>query len=257
MSELKTKALTIGYGKKALVEDIEITAVPGKIVCLIGPNGSGKSTLLKTASGNQSPLKGVVYIDGKNLSDMKLSDRAEKFSFMTTERVYTEYTSCFEVVSVGRYRYTGIFGKLSEADKNAVDEALKITKVYDIRDSNFSKISDGQRQRVLLARALVQEPGLLILDEPTGFLDIGGKLDFAENLKNIVREKNIAVLMSMHELELVKSIADIVVCVGGDGRIDRIGTAEEIITAEYIEKLFSISPGLLSGIYDFIKKKNN
>ena len=145
-------------------------------------------------------------------------------------------------MGTGRYPYTGKLGILSPEDKAIVQQSLAQVGGLDFADRPFANISDGQRQRILLARALCQEPEIIVLDEPTSFLDIRYKLELLTVLKRMVRENDLAVLLSLHELELAERISDTVVCVAGD-RIDRIGPPEEIFTREYIAKLYQMEPG--------------
>ncbi len=261
MSELELKNLTVGYNKKPLISDINMLVKQGKIVVIIGPNGVGKSTILRTVAGSLAAVSGNVLLDGKSLSDILPEKRAKTMSVMMTGRREAEYATCFDVVSVGRYQFTGVLGRLGSKDTEAVEEALEKVGLNSLRDVPYTNLSDGQKQRVLLARALVQEPEVMILDEPTSFLDIGYKLEFAEKLKALVREKSIGVLMAMHELELVRSIADVVACVTKEGTLDRVGTPEEIFQTEYIESLFGIKSGELEKIYSFSEgspsKKDN
>ena len=150
--------------------------------------------------------------------------------------------SCRDVVSSGRYPYTGRLGVLRAEDKQIVEESLRQTDALDFADKPFRAVSDGQRQRILLARALCQQPELIVLDEPTSFLDIRYKLELLSILKRMVREKDLAVLMSLHELDLAARVSDTVVCVAGD-RIDKVGPPEEIFTRDYIAKLYLMEPG--------------
>lgn len=254
MSKLLTNNLTVGYGKP-LIEDIAMKVEAGKITVLIGANGVGKSTILKSVAGLLKPIKGVVTIDDVNLSDISSKEVSRKMSLMMTGRSEVEYTSCFDVVSVGRYQFTNIFGKINDSDKKIIEETMKETGAFEYKDTEFSKLSDGQKQRVLLARALVQEPEILVLDEPTSFLDIAYKLEFAEKLKKLAKDKNIGILMSMHEIELVKNIADMVVCISMDGRIDRIAASRDVFTKDYIKSLYQIDSKEFDSIYGFIFDK--
>jgi len=249
MPEICFNNLSIGYGGTAIISGIDLTFFPGSITALIGPNGCGKSTLLKTASGLLEPVSGEVLIGGKSITGMPLRERARLISVMLTERVSTEYTCCFDIVSVGRYSYTGILGITGRDDRQAVLNAMEKVGVVELANRDFSRLSDGQKQRVLLARAIVSDPSVLILDEPTSFLDIGCKLEFLDILKELAREHNIAVLISMHEIELAGKIADKLVCISSDNHIDRIGHPCEVLTDEYIEKLFSIKPGKYKEYY--------
>lgn len=253
---LDIKNLDAGYENKTVLKDICLRVEAGEIVALIGPNGAGKSTVLKTVARLLEPKGGAIYINDEDIKAISNKEMAKKMAVMLTNRMPTEYVTCFDVVSVGRFRYTGIFGNLSDADKKIVDDALIRVGAMELRDCDFGKISDGQKQRVLLARALVQEPKILILDEPTSFLDIGYKLEFIDSLKKLAKEKNIGVLLSMHELELSYRLADTIACIASDGRLDRIGSPKEVFEKSYIEKLFNIAPGKLGNTYGFLKEKN-
>lgn len=236
---LSTDNLVVGYNKP-LIRDICIEVRAGEIMTLIGPNGSGKSTILKTLAGALNKIGGTVYIAGTDSGNLTSKDRAKKLSILLTERVTPSLMTCREVVETGRYPYTGHFGTLTEADKKAVEDAIELVNIRDFADSDFSEISDGQRQRVMLARAICQEPQILILDEPTSYLDIHHKIAFIEILRRLVKEKQIAVIMSMHELEFVREISDYTVCVK-DGKILKQGITAEIFDGDTIKELFNIS----------------
>ena len=246
MSELLyTDKLSVGYGDRTVVSDIALSAEPGQILCLIGPNGAGKSTLLKTLLRLLPPTAGAVYLEGKELRTYSERELARRSAAMLTGRPEPELMKSAEVVAAGRYPYTGRLGILSEEDRRVVRESMEKVGVSELADTDFTHLSDGQRQRVLLARALCQEPRLLILDEPTSFLDIRHKLDFLQLLRELVRERQLAVVMSMHELELAQRFADRLLCIR-DGRVDRAGSPEEIFSGGYIEWLY----GLARGSYD-------
>ena len=239
---LYTKQLSVGYGDKTVVRDIALTAEPGQVLCLIGPNGAGKSTLLKTLMGALPPTGGAVYLLGKELRDYHERQLARLAAAVLTARPEPELMRVSEIVAMGRYPYTGRLGILTEEDKRIVRESMEKVGVSALVDTDFSLLSDGQRQRVLLARALCQQPRLLILDEPTSFLDIRHKLDFLQLVRELVAGGKLCVVMSMHELELAQRFADILLCLRG-GRVDRMGSPEEIFSGGYIEQLFSIAHG--------------
>ena len=239
---LHTERLSVGYGDKTVVSDIALSAVPGQILCLIGPNGAGKSTLLKTLLRLLPPTAGAVYLEGKELRAYSERELAKRSAAMLTGRPEPELMKSAEVVAAGRYPYTGRLGILSEEDRRVVRESMEKVGVSELADADFTHLSDGQRQRVLLARALCQEPRLLILDEPTSYLDIRHKLDFLQLLRELVRERQLAVVMSMHELELAQRFADRLLCIRG-GRVDRVGCPEEIFSGGYIERLYSLERG--------------
>ena len=224
----------------------------GKIVTLIGPNGSGKSTILKTIVGQLSKISGTVLLEGAPMERCGQKEIAKRMAILMTERIHPELMTCYDVVSTGRYPYTGALGLLSKEDKKIVQEALALVQGQEIADRPFDAISDGQRQRILLARALCQQPEIIVLDEPTSYLDIRYKLELLTILKTMVREKNLAVLMSLHELDLAQRVSDTVVCVSGN-RIDRMGPPEEIFSNDYISRLYHMEPGKYDPCFDTLE----
>lgn len=234
-----TKQLTVGYDRIPLIRDVNLSVRPGEILTLIGPNGSGKSTILKTITRQLKKLGGAVYIGEKPADDLKDHEMARELSMVMTERVRTELMTGREVVASGRYPYTGRLGILSAEDWQKVDEAIALVHAKAAAEQDFSKISDGQRQRLMLARAICQDTQILILDEPTSYLDMGFKLDILSNIRMLAREKHMAVIMSLHELDLAAKISDWIACVKGD-QIDRTGTPEEIFTGSYIQELYGV-----------------
>jgi len=246
MGIIETQKLNIGYEDIPVIEDINLNVERGEIVTLLGPNGSGKTTLLKTMASTLKKISGSVYIDKKELNDLSDKDRAKIMSVMLTEKRSYDYFCCEDVIRVGRFPYTDVIGRLSDNDSKVISEIMELTGVNDIAKRDFDKISDGQRQRVLLARALVQEPEILLLDEPTSFLDVGYKLEFMTILKRLCREKNIGIIMSLHELDLAAAVSDRIVTISKENKIDRVGKADEILTKDYIGKLFNIKSGSYS-----------
>lgn len=240
-SILYTNKLAVGYNNSILIENINIKVERGQIVTLIGPNGVGKSTILKSIIQQLDKISGEIYINNTNLMNINKHKLSKIMSILMTERIKSEFMTCEDVVKSGRYPYTGQFGILSDYDKKQVSEAMKLTSVKEISDRDFNHISDGQKQRVMLARAICQEPDILILDEPTSFLDIHHKLELLNILKKLVREKNIAVIMSMHELDFAQRISDYVVCINNN-KIDRCGVPDEIFNTDYITKLYNLKP---------------
>ena len=240
----KTEKLSVGYDGKALIEDIDIGIEKGTILTLIGPNGAGKTTILKSIAKQLAPIAGTAYIDKKDLMEMSTKDISKTMALVLTKKLSAEMMTCRDVVATGRYPYTGRFGLLSEEDEVKVTEAMELVNVLSIEGQDFNKISDGQRQRVMLARALCQEPEIIILDEPTSFLDIKYKLEFLSVLQNLKKMKGLTVIMSLHELLLAKSMSDRVLCIAND-KVDRFGSPDVIFTEEYISNLFGIDKELL------------
>ena len=167
---VETKEMTVGYRGVPLIRDIALRVHRGEILTLIGPNGSGKSTILKSLIRQLALIGGTVYLDGKSLQTLPERDLARTMSVLLTEHVRPELMTCWDVAAAGRYPYTGRLGLLSDEDRAKVDEALALVGADELADRDFSCISDGQRQRVLLARAICQEPEVIVLDEPTSVL---------------------------------------------------------------------------------------
>ena len=239
---IQAKDLCVGYDGQAVVSDIAFTVDAGRILTLVGPNGCGKSTLLKSITRQLEIVSGTIYLENRSMLGMKESDVAKKMSILMTERVRPELMTCRDIVSTGRYPYTGRLGILSEHDWKCVEDAMKLVQVWDLRDRPFGNISDGQSQRIMLARAICQEPELLIMDEPTSFLDISHKLELLSILKGLVKQKNLAVILSLHELDLTQKIADTVLCIN-KGRVEKAGPPEEIFHGDYIRELYGIRNG--------------
>lgn len=237
---VRTEGLDVGYGKTPLIRNISLFAEPEKIVTLIGPNGSGKSTVLKSIAGQLKKMGGTVYLNGEDMESLKRDQIAKRMSVVMTERPRTELMSCREVAATGRYPYTGKLGILDPSDWEIVDNVMRLVKAEEIAGQDFTKISDGQKQRVMLARAICQDTQILVLDEPVSFLDMRYKLDILGNIRKMARERHLSVIMSLHELDLAQKVSDIVACVDGE-EIKRIGTPEEVFSGDYIQRLYGVS----------------
>ena len=237
---LKTENLSVGYGKRILLSDVELEVKPGRILTLIGPNGSGKSTILKTITRQLKTMGGKLLLLDRNMEELSGEEIAKTLSMVMTERPTPELMTCREVVGTGRYPYVGLMGILGKEDWKRVDEAMETVSASEVADKSFYEISDGQRQRVLLARALCQEPKVLVLDEPTSYLDMRYKLDILESIRRLAKERKIAIIMSLHELDLAMKVSDIIACVDGKG-VSRLGTPEEIFQGNYVQELYGVS----------------
>ena len=239
---LELRGLDVGHGARPLVRDVCLAVRPGQIVALIGPNGSGKTTILRTVAGQLRSLGGGVELFGRPLDSVPSTERAQAMSVMLTGRPSTELLTCRDVVEAGRYPFTGRLGVLGEKDHAAVTSAMAAAGVLELAERDFAHMSDGQRQRVLLARALCQEPRVLLLDEPTSYLDVRSQLEMLELLRREARERGIAVVASLHEIDLAQKAADYVICIR-DGRVAFQGTPDEVFTAERVAKLYDLAPG--------------
>lgn len=247
MQYLSTQKLCVGYNKKILIGGIDLEIGAGEIITLIGRNGAGKSTILKSLTRHLETLGGEVYVNGSDVKTLSYKDFATKFSVVLTERVKTDRMTCREIVEAGRYPYTNFFGKLKEEDSLIVDESIRMVGGESLAEKLFSDISDGQKQRILLARAICQQPQIMVLDEPTSFLDIRYKIELLGILRKLATERKMSVILSLHEIDLAAKISDKIICVDGD-KISKTGTPEEIFCGDEIKKLY----GLESGSYNLL-----
>jgi len=239
---LRLDGLCVGYHGQTLIRDIRASLHRGQILTLIGPNGAGKSTILRTLTRQLDKLGGAVLLDGRDMAGMRGGAVARQLAMVSTERIRPEMMTCYDVVASGRYPYTGRFGTLTEADRAVVRRSLDQVDGGALADKPFGTVSDGQRQRVMIARALCQEPRVLVLDEPTSFLDVRYKLELSGVLLRLAREQGMTIVMSLHEIDLAARLSDLVMCVGGDAA-PRLGTPEEVFTAEGVAALYGIRQG--------------
>ena len=238
----RTSGLAVGYNGKTLIHDIDIALERGGILTLIGPNGSGKSTILKTIARQLAAIRGAVAIDGSDLRAMTAKELAKKQAVVLTDRIRPELYTVYEIVSLGRYPYTNMVGRLTPEDKRIVEDSLELVNARDLSERDFSTLSDGQKQRVILARALAQQPELLILDEPTAFLDIKHKTELLSVLRFLARERGVTVIMSLHEIDLAAKASDLLLCVKGETTA-AFGTPEEVMQKLPIEELYELQKG--------------
>lgn len=244
--------LTVGYNGKPLIKDIEIGIKKGEIVTLIGPNGAGKSTILKSISRQLELVGGRVEFDGKELRQYSYRDLSCKMAVVLTERMRPELMTCHDVVATGRYPYTGRLGILKPEDEVKVEAAMKAVNAAELGGKDFNAISDGQRQRVLLARAICQEPDIILLDEPTSFLDIRHKLELLAILRRMAKAENITVIMSLHEIDLAMKVSDRILCVKGD-HLFKEGDPDEIFEEDLIRELYDIDNGFFDPMFGSIE----
>ena len=176
-SFIYTENMTVGYDGKALIRDIRLSLEKGQILTLIGPNGAGKSTILKSIIRQLKLVDGAVFLDQKSMEKMTDKEISRKLAVVMTGRMQPELMTCEDIVGTGRYPYTGVLGILSAEDHEKVRAAMELVHAWDLKDRDFTAISDGQRQRILLARAICQEPEIIVLDEPTSFLDIRHRIE--------------------------------------------------------------------------------
>jgi len=236
---METRELEVGYGNRTVVAGINQEILKGQFVCLLGPNGCGKTTILRSLARLLSPLRGAIYLDGHMLSDLTPQELARSLAVVLTERLSPGLVTAFEFVAMGRYPYTGFLGRLSEKDVEKVQEALYLVNATDIADRYFNELSDGERQKVLVARALAQEPEVIILDEPTIHLDLKHRIELMSILRDFCRKKKITVIISLHDVDLALKISEIVVLVK-DGAIMAWGPPEEVLKEDTVARLYDL-----------------
>lgn len=208
MEILKTSSLSIGYDKKNIVSDINVTLNEGDIIALVGPNGAGKSTLFKTFSTHIKPVGGKIELFGKDLMSYTPKERAKMLGIVLTERPDDMFLKVSDVVAAGRYPYTGMFGKLNENDEKEIKVSLELVGVNNLTDRVFNTLSDGEKQKVMIAKAIAQNTPVIMLDEPTAFLDYPSKIELFSLLKKLAKEQKKAILFSSHDLELLLRYTD-------------------------------------------------
>lgn len=208
MEILKTSSLSIGYDSKTIASDINVTLSAGDIIALVGPNGAGKSTLFKTFSTHIKPVGGKIELFGKDLMSYSPKERAKLLGIVLTERPDDMFLKVLDVVAAGRYPYTGMFGKLNENDEKEIKASLELVGVNHLANRVFNTLSDGEKQKVMIAKAIAQNTPVIMLDEPTAFLDYPSKIELFSLLKQLAKEQKKAILFSSHDLELLLRYTD-------------------------------------------------
>ena len=238
---LETQGLTIGYAAPrretvVVARDLQLHLAAGEMVCLIGPNGAGKSTLMRTLAGMQKPLAGRVLLANTQLHDLLPVERAKRLGIVLTERPNVGLLSGYALVALGRHPYSDWTGRLSRHDESVIRWAVDAVGASDLAERPVMELSDGQRQKLMIARALAQEPDLILLDEPTAFLDLPRRVEIMQLLKRLTRETGRSVLLSTHELDLALRTADSIWLMSG-GQI-HTGTPEDLVLSGTFETAF-------------------
>lgn len=238
--ELKVRNLDVGYGNKIVIHNINLENCRGKMICLVGPNGAGKSTILKTLSNELAPLGGTIFLDEENIKSIKSEHMAKKLSVVLTDKIDSGMMTGFDIVAMGRYPHTGFLGKLQKRDFEIIDDVLKKVHAEKLVKKLFTELSDGEKQKILLARALCQEPQIIILDEPTSYLDIRHKIEFICILNDLVKEEKLTVVMSLHEIDIALKSCDIIIMVK-DGNVQLYENSKMNMEDENIKKLYELT----------------
>lgn len=207
--------LTTGYrgyhgSAVEVTSDISASLLSGELTCLLGPNGAGKSTLLRTLSGFQPPLSGIAMVQGRDITSYSGPELARTIGVVLTEKISLPNMNVTELVALGRSPYTGFWGRLSLHDREIVDEAITLVRIEDLRYRNVSTLSDGERQKVMIAKALAQETPIIFLDEPTAFLDFPSKVEIMQLLRRLSIVKDKTVFLSTHDIDIALQMSDMV-----------------------------------------------
>jgi len=243
MSLLRTHELAIGYGKKTLSAGLNLVIEPGQLIGLIGQNGVGKSTLMRTLCGFQAALSGEVFIGEKSLKSIPATELAKKISVVLTEKPGAQNLTVLELISLGRHPYSGWLGQLREADIATMERAFEQCQIHYLLEKRLHQLSDGQLQKVMIARALAQDTDLILLDEPTSHLDLRNKVEVLELLKHVSASGK-SVLISTHEITLAAKVCD--VFWGMDfGQPIAINLPENMIRSGQVKQLLHLQEGVL------------
>ena len=253
---LKTENLSVGYSNRLVVKGINLNVEQGEILCIIGPNGAGKSTLLKTIATYLKPKEGVVYLNGENVHKLSPSHLAKEMAIVLTERVNPGNMTGFDIIGIGRYPHTDMFGRLSDKDRKIIYDSAKSVNAEHLLEKNFFEMSDGERQKIMIARALAQKPKLLILDEPTSYLDAKHKIELTLLLRNLAVEKNLAIIVTLHDIELALRIADKMALIKNH-EIVSYGYPENIMKKEVVNNLYELKSANYSEHIGYFELKNN
>lgn len=230
--------LTLGFGKRILIRDANISITPGKLTALIGRNGSGKSTLLRAIAGLSDRYSGEIVINGSNLRDLHASQLAQLVAFVTTEKIRIENMRCEDVVALGRAPYTNWIGKLRQQDREIVRHSIAVVGIADFALRPINTLSDGERQRVMIARALAQSTPVILLDEPTSFLDLPNRFELCRLLARLAHTEGKTILYSTHELDIALKMSDEVVVIDSPRLIIR--SAAEASESNLLGELFHL-----------------
>ncbi|MBA4494818.1 heme ABC transporter ATP-binding protein [Paenactinomyces guangxiensis] len=238
---LSAKGLKKSYGERVILDRVDLRLERGECLGILGPNGSGKSTLVKLITGEERPDQGGIWLAEKELSAYSPKERAKKMAVLSQESIGPVPYSVEDVVKMGRHPYQGSWPWLRPADNKIVQDVMKETDVFPLRDRFVSQLSGGERQRVAIAKAMAQEPELLVLDEPTTYLDIQYQLAILDLLKSWQERKQLAILIVLHDLNLAAQYCDRLLLLK-EGRTVKAGKPEEVIQPAWIEEVYGVKP---------------
>ncbi|MDR2444280.1 MAG: ABC transporter ATP-binding protein [Deltaproteobacteria bacterium] len=247
---LEVKDLTVGY-KKPVLSNLSFKVIKGMFVSLLGPNGGGKTTLLRTISRHIEPISGKIFLKGQPISSFKPLDFARVVSVVLTDRAIPPLLSVLEFTALGRYPHLSLMGRMTDQDYRAVEAALAAVKAVHLADCFIDQLSDGELQKAILARALAQEPELMILDEPTSHLDLKHRVEVMGILRSLCSAKGLTVIAALHDVDVAAKISDQVLTVRA-GQMTASGRPEEILSSQAVKDLYDFDQAgfsrLLGGV---------
>jgi len=236
---LIVEELTLGYGERTVIEGLDLAIAPGQITAIVGPNACGKSTLLRSMSRLLTPRAGHVILDGASVHRMPAKELARTLGLLPQSPIAPEGITVADLVGRGRHPHQGIFTRWTRADDEAVADALIATDTVSLADRSVDELSGGQRQRVWIAMALAQETDLLLLDEPTTFLDVSHQVEVLDLLTDLNRRRGTTVVMVLHDLNLAARYADHLIALS-EGRIHSAGDPRDVLTPEMVAAVFGM-----------------
>jgi len=251
MTALTIEALTAGYGRNPVLREVSLLVAAGEVSAIIGPNGCGKSTLLRCACGLLSPQSGRVLLGGSDVASMEVRERARRIALLPQSFEGGHGLTVEEMVLLGRTPHLAAYGAPGRRDREVAEEAMAAVGAAPLRARLIGELSGGERQRVLMARALAQQPGVLLLDEPTSNLDIRYQFEILNLARRLARREQIAVVLVLHQINLAAAVADSMLLLAGDGRTHAAGTPAEVMTPENLQAVYetplTVAPHPLTG----------
>ena len=238
--QLAAQDVTLGYGDRTVIAGLDVELVPGEITAIVGSNGCGKSTLLKSMARLLTPRAGRVVLDGRDIHSMPTKEVARVLGLLAQSPIAPEGIIVSDLVGRGRHPHQGMFARWSAEDDRAVAEALMVTNTADLAERPVDELSGGQRQRVWIAMVLAQRADLLLLDEPTTFLDVANQVEVLDLLTDLNRRSGTTIAMVLHDLNLAARYADRLVAVH-DGGVFARGLPEDVLTEETVQEVFGLS----------------
>ncbi len=243
MSRLQAKNLMLGYGTHVILQDVHFQVQAGEVLGMLGPNGAGKTTLLRAITGILPPLRGQVLLDGRDLFRLGKRARARQLAWVPQRESAAWSLTVQEMVQLGRAPHRGWFLPYTAADRQVVDDVLHRTGLAPLRHRPVDTLSGGEFQRVLLARALAQQPRILVLDEPTASLDVHHQLDILERIQQLAQDEGLAVVMAIHDLNLAARYCSRLALLR-DGRLWQVGAPEQVLTPANLQAVFGVQAHL-------------